>query len=420
MSANPSAPLRSLHPELRERLKRLEQLERGAQRARRARWRLAGPVGDDESGGWMLSYLDLVTLMLVLLVVLVALARAQGGAAALLPTLSGDPSAMAAVRAVGPPQLEPAAAPADVAGDSSRADAATPDVATPAAQAAGEDATSLLAYADGAWAPVVTQATDQGAGLPTVASHAEAPLPALATADGASLPADSDDAGAPLAAAMDLPDTLPHTVALAGSIAPEAPDAPQRWTLPGFADFAERLAGRRAPPGPALATGEPAAPAPAAMAPEPLPDLAQLGLDGLGEGIDVILNERSVSFRISNELLFPSGQADLAGAGPEVIGRLSHALARHPYPVSVEGHTDVIPIQTNRFPSNWELSTARATSVLRQLMHGGVASDRLRAIGYAHTRPIADNGTAEGRATNRRVELIMDIPPGTKPPPLSR
>ncbi|QVQ27832.1 OmpA/MotB family protein [Achromobacter deleyi] len=174
---------------------------------------------------------------------------------------------------------------------------------------------------------------------------------------------------------------------------------------------------------------EPAAPAPAAE-PEPAADgvvVAQaakpltapskesLGLGDLGKSVDVIVNEQSVSFRISNELLFPSGQATLSPAGLDVIKRLAAILNKNEYQVSVEGHSDPVPILTKQFASNWELSSSRATSVLRELARDGVAPQRLRAVGYAETRPIESNDTAAGRAANRRVELIMDITPPQKP-----
>ncbi|MGG4603739.1 flagellar motor protein MotB [Paenalcaligenes sp. Me131] len=138
--------------------------------------------------------------------------------------------------------------------------------------------------------------------------------------------------------------------------------------------------------------------------------LADLGLDGLGDDIDVLLNDQSVSFRINSEILFPSGQADLSLAGMGVLRKLSHVLNQTIYPIAVEGHTDSIPMRSPRYPSNWELSGARAGSVVRYFEANGVAKDRLRAVGYADTRPIADNATATGRANNRRVELVMDIP----------
>ncbi|CAB3650919.1 OmpA/MotB family protein [Achromobacter aegrifaciens] len=144
------------------------------------------------------------------------------------------------------------------------------------------------------------------------------------------------------------------------------------------------------------------------------PSKESLGLADLGKSVDVIINEQSVSFRISNELLFPSGQATLSPTGLDVIKRLAAILNKNEYQVSVEGHSDPVPIQTRQFASNWELSSSRATSVLRELVRDGVSAQRLRAVGYAETRPIESNDTPAGRAANRRVELIMDIAPSQK------
>ena len=141
------------------------------------------------------------------------------------------------------------------------------------------------------------------------------------------------------------------------------------------------------------------------------PTAEELGLTDLGEDVDVIINSQSVSFRISNELLFPSGQALLNPVGQDVIGKLAAVINRSDHPVSVEGHSDPVPIQTRQFPSNWELSSSRATAVLRGLVQAGVDPGRLRAVGYADTQPLQGNDSAEGRAANRRVELIMRIVP---------
>ena len=134
---------------------------------------------------------------------------------------------------------------------------------------------------------------------------------------------------------------------------------------------------------------------------EAKPDLA------LGDDIEVIVNDGSISFRISSEILFGSGRAELEEAGLDVIDRLVPTLAAGGHRIIVEGHTDNLPIQTERFPSNWELSASRASSVVRYLQLAGIESTRLSATGYADTRPLADNGDEQGRASNRRVELIM-------------
>lgn len=134
---------------------------------------------------------------------------------------------------------------------------------------------------------------------------------------------------------------------------------------------------------------------------EAKPDLA------LGDDIEVIVNDGSISFRISSEILFGSGRAELEDAGLDVIDRLVPTLAAGGHRIIVEGHTDNLPIQTERFPSNWELSASRASSVVRYLQLAGIESTRLSATGYADTRPLAGNDDEQGRASNRRVELIM-------------
>lgn len=176
---------------------------------------------------------------------------------------------------------------------------------------------------------------------------------------------------------------------------------PASWAEPP-APVATAAAENAEPPADGVVVAEAAKPLKA-------PSKESLGLGDLGKSVDVIINEQSVSFRISNELLFPSGQATLSPAGLDVIKRLAVILNKNAYQVSVEGHSDPVPIQTRQFASNWELSSSRATSVLRELVRDGVAGSRLRAVGYAETRPIESNDTPAGRAANRRVELIMDI-----------
>ncbi len=131
----------------------------------------------------------------------------------------------------------------------------------------------------------------------------------------------------------------------------------------------------------------------------------------LGEDIEVIVNDGSISFRINSEILFGSGQAELENAGLDVIDRLIPTLAAGQHRILVEGHTDNLPIQTERFPSNWELSASRASSVVRYLQLAGIDATRMSATGYADTRPLGDNGNEQGRASNRRVELIMQTQP---------
>lgn len=136
--------------------------------------------------------------------------------------------------------------------------------------------------------------------------------------------------------------------------------------------------------------------------------LNELPLDKLGNDIEVVTNDSSVSFRISSEILFPSGQSDLSLGGLAVLRKLIPVLDSVPHKIIVAGHTDPQDIRNSRFPSNWELSGARAGSVVRYLQSNGIQPNRLAAIGYADTRPLADNALAEGRARNRRVELILE------------
>lgn len=141
---------------------------------------------------------------------------------------------------------------------------------------------------------------------------------------------------------------------------------------------------------------------------EPANPLAELPLDQLGGDIEVIRNERSVSFRIDSSILFPSGQADLDPRGMDALKRLAGVLRGIPHRIVVAGHTDTRTIRNDRYPSNWELSGARAGSVVRYLQQQGIASGRLTAVGLAGTQPLGDNGSEEGRARNRRVELTLE------------
>jgi chemotaxis protein MotB len=139
--------------------------------------------------------------------------------------------------------------------------------------------------------------------------------------------------------------------------------------------------------------------------------LEGLPLEQLGPGIEVVSSQGGISFRISSEILFAAGDAQLAPQAGEVIDRLLPVFNKAmTYSIVVEGHTDNVPISTPRFPSNWELAAGRAGAVVRHLQTRGINPTRLSASGYAETRPVASNASPEGRATNRRVELVMRPP----------
>lgn len=163
------------------------------------------------------------------------------------------------------------------------------------------------------------------------------------------------------------------------------------------------------PEPPPVVEAPPVAEVPASPVPEEDSNpLAELPLDQLGSDIEVIRNERSVSFRIDSSILFHSGQTDLDPRGLQALQRLAGVLSGIPHRIIVAGHTDNRTIRNTRYPSNWELSGARAGSVVRYLQQQGIAGARLTAVGMADTRPLADNASAEGRAKNRRVELTLE------------
>ncbi|WP_263139345.1 flagellar motor protein MotD [Pseudomonas sp. RIT-PI-AD] len=118
-------------------------------------------------------------------------------------------------------------------------------------------------------------------------------------------------------------------------------------------------------------------------------------------------NELWVEIELSSSLLFPSGDAIPNDAAFTIIEKVAKILAPFENPVHVEGFTDNLPIKTAQFPSNWELSAARSASIVRLLAMGGVNPGRLAAVGYGEFQPVADNASAEGRAKNRRVVLVI-------------
>ncbi len=114
-----------------------------------------------------------------------------------------------------------------------------------------------------------------------------------------------------------------------------------------------------------------------------------------------------LEIEIRTDILFPSGVAQLSAPANAVLRDLAGILARFPNPLRVEGFTDDVPINTPQYPSNWELSAARAASVARLFALSGVVADRLGIVGWGDVRPKADNATAEGRNQNRRVLVVV-------------
>ncbi|HKJ22686.1 MAG TPA: OmpA family protein, partial [Gammaproteobacteria bacterium] len=123
--------------------------------------------------------------------------------------------------------------------------------------------------------------------------------------------------------------------------------------------------------------------------------------------IRVKRNKLWVEVEINDSVLFASGQAAINPKAVDVVKDLAKILAPFPNVVRVEGFTDNVPIDNNVYPSNWELSSARAASVVRMMSHHGIDPRRLLAVGYGKYHPIADNKTVDGRHKNRRVTLVV-------------
>jgi len=111
---------------------------------------------------------------------------------------------------------------------------------------------------------------------------------------------------------------------------------------------------------------------------------------------------------LTDDLLFASGQATLDTRADGLLAEIAQLLnVDETHPIDVEGNTDDIPIHSSLFPSNWQLSTARASTVVEYLVEHGVSAHRVTASGYADQRPLASDSTPGGRARNRRVEIVM-------------
>ena len=117
--------------------------------------------------------------------------------------------------------------------------------------------------------------------------------------------------------------------------------------------------------------------------------------------------ERGLIISLSEAGFFAAGEAVVNAESESAINALAESLKETGLPVRVEGHTDSTPISNSRYPSNWELSTARAASVLVRLAERGIAPERLSAAGYGGFQPVADNSTADNRAQNRRVDVVL-------------
>jgi chemotaxis protein MotB len=114
-----------------------------------------------------------------------------------------------------------------------------------------------------------------------------------------------------------------------------------------------------------------------------------------------------LEIEINTDILFPSGAGDFTPAAQPVLDKLAEVLKPFPNPIRVEGHTDNRPIRTAAFPSNWELSAARAASIVHEFTRTGIEPLRLEIVGFGEYHPRQSNGTVEGRNANRRVAILV-------------
>lgn len=129
--------------------------------------------------------------------------------------------------------------------------------------------------------------------------------------------------------------------------------------------------------------------------------------ESLSATVAVYIDEHAVVVRFADQVLFDLGQAHLREEFRQQLQQFVAAIDLWPHAIRVEGHADTLPIQTMVYPSNWELSTARASAVVRFFVDQGIDPRRLSASGFGEFRPIDENATPEGRARNRRVDVVL-------------
>ncbi|HBA61944.1 MAG TPA: hypothetical protein DCZ92_14250 [Elusimicrobia bacterium] len=129
--------------------------------------------------------------------------------------------------------------------------------------------------------------------------------------------------------------------------------------------------------------------------------------DSLANLVSIQSNERKVKLVLTEGVLFTSGHADLKEPAKKVLAPIAAELKKVPNDIIIEGHTDNVPIRSGKYESNWELSMARAYSVLLFFAEQGIPAKNLAGIGYGENRPIGDNATPVGRAQNRRIEISL-------------
>ncbi len=139
--------------------------------------------------------------------------------------------------------------------------------------------------------------------------------------------------------------------------------------------------------------------------------MKQEGMEGLEGKVTVVMRDEGIAIILSDNALFASGQAALGSPAKKLLTKISEMLIKLPNEIRIEGHTDNIPPNNPEFPTNWDLSMARALSVVRFMSEEGmVPAKRLSAAGFAEFHPIVENDSPENRAKNRRCEILILYP----------
>lgn len=136
---------------------------------------------------------------------------------------------------------------------------------------------------------------------------------------------------------------------------------------------------------------------------------SMIGNTDLSDSVDLAFNADKITLQIDGRFLFESGKAELKDGARAIFANLGQLFRKYAdYKIGIRGHTDNLDIETIQFPSNWELSAIRATTVLRFFIGLGLDPERMTATGFADFIPLVDNDTADNRARNRRVEFVLE------------
>ena len=134
----------------------------------------------------------------------------------------------------------------------------------------------------------------------------------------------------------------------------------------------------------------------------------RLHTDGMDQSITTRIDMRGLVVRLNNAIFFDSGSAEIKQKNEDTLIGVANLLKATDNYIRIEGHTDNVPVRHSGYPSNWELSTARAVNVVKLFINqSNFSPERLIAVGYGEFKPVADNSTEEGRAKNRRIDIIV-------------